>query len=80
MQFGAAKEVRGAAAVAETFSGRARAAQLALVDGAVGLVWAPGGQPRVAFGFTITNGKIVEIELLADAERLRKVDLTVLGT
>jgi hypothetical protein len=42
---GASREVRGAAAVADTFSGRARAAQPALVNGAVGLVWAPGGKP-----------------------------------
>jgi hypothetical protein len=26
-------------------------------------VWAPGGRPRIAFGFTIRGGKIVEIEL-----------------
>jgi RNA polymerase sigma factor (sigma-70 family) len=53
-----AKEVRGAAAVAETFSGRARVAQLALVGGAVGEVWAPGRRPRVVFGFTIEGDKI----------------------
>jgi len=41
--------VRGARAVAETFSGRARAAQPALLDGAVGLAWAPGGRARVVF-------------------------------
>ena len=75
---GASSEVRGAAAVAGTFSGRARFAQPALVNGAVGAVWAPGGRPRVVFGFTITRGKIVEIELLADPERLRRLDLTVL--
>src|SRR5213593_1837753 len=49
---GASSEVRGAAAVAKTFSGRARAAQPALVNGAAGAVWAPGGRPRVVFGFT----------------------------
>ena len=38
-----------------TFAGRARAAQPALVNGAAGAVWAPGGQPRVVFGFTITQ-------------------------
>ncbi len=75
---GASQEVRGAAAVAETFSGRARAAQPALVNGAVGLVWAPGGRPRVVFDFRITRGKIVEIDILADPERLRHLDLTVL--
>ncbi|MGQ0549942.1 MAG: RNA polymerase sigma factor SigJ [Armatimonadota bacterium] len=72
-------EVRGAAVVAKTFSGRARAAQPALVNGAAGLVWAPGGQPRVVFGFTIAGGKIVEINLVADPERLRQLDLTVLN-
>jgi RNA polymerase sigma-70 factor (ECF subfamily) len=76
---GASKEVRGAAAVADTFSGRARFAQPALVNGAVGAVWAPGGRPRVVFGFTITRGKIVEIDLVADPERLRQLDLAVLG-
>jgi hypothetical protein len=67
--------VRGAEAVAATFSGRARAAQLALVNGAVGLVWAPGGKPRVVFSFTIGDGKIVAINLIADPERLSRLDL-----
>jgi RNA polymerase sigma-70 factor, ECF subfamily len=48
-------EVRGAQAVAMTFKGRAAAAQPALVNGAPGAVWAPGGQPRVVFGFTIAR-------------------------
>ncbi len=78
MDSGASAEVRGAAAVAATFLGRARAARPALVNGAAGAVWAPGGKPRVVFGFTITRGKIVEIEILADPVRLRKLDLTVL--
>jgi hypothetical protein len=77
---GASKEVRGAAAVAGTFSGRARTAQLALIDGAPGAVWAPGGKPRVVFGFTMTGGKIVAIDLLADPERLRQLDLVVIDT
>ncbi len=79
VQAGAEEEVRGAPAVAGTFSGRARAAQPALVDGAAGLVWAPGGKPRVVFGFTIENGKIVEIELVADPERIGRLDLEILG-
>jgi RNA polymerase sigma factor (sigma-70 family) len=79
VRVGASREVRGAAAVAETFSGRAQGAQPALIDGAVGLIWATGGQPRVVFGFTITRGKIVEIELVADPERLRGLDLADLN-
>jgi hypothetical protein len=69
-------EVRGAAAVADIFSGQTRAARLALVDGAVGAVVAPGGRPRVVFGFTIMGGKVAEIELLADPARLARLDLT----
>ncbi len=75
---GASREVRGAPDVARQFSGRARFAQPALVDGAVGAVWAPGGRPRVVFGFTITRGKIVAIDILADPERLHQLDLAVL--
>jgi RNA polymerase sigma factor (sigma-70 family) len=71
--------VRGAAAVADAFAGRAAAAQPALVDGAPGLVWAPGGQPRAVFGFTIARGKIVEIELTADPERIGQLDVVVLN-
>jgi RNA polymerase sigma-70 factor (ECF subfamily) len=77
VQAGATPEVRGAAAVAATFTGRARFAQPALVNGAVGAVWAPGGQPRIVFGFTIAGEKIVEITLAADPERLRGLDLAI---
>jgi RNA polymerase sigma-70 factor (ECF subfamily) len=79
VQMGAAKEVLGAAAVANTFSGHARGAQPALVNGAAGLAWAPGGQPRVVFGFRIEHGKIVGIDLIADPEHLGQLDLEILG-
>ncbi len=46
VQAGASEEVRGAEAVAGTFSGRARAARAALVGGAVGLVWMQQGQAQ----------------------------------
>jgi len=39
---------------------------------------ASGGRPRVVFGFTIADGKIVEIEMVADPERIGQLDLTVL--
>ena len=72
-----APAVRGAEAVAQTFSGTAQAAQLALVNGAPGLVWAPGGRPRAAMRFTIVHGKIVEIDLIADPEHIRQLDLVI---
>ena len=68
-------EMRGAAAVAEAFRGRARAAQPALVDGAPGAVWAPGGQVRAVFGFVIAEGKIVEMEVIADPAHIAELDV-----
>jgi RNA polymerase sigma-70 factor (ECF subfamily) len=64
--------------VAEQFAGRAQAAQLALIDGMPGAVWVTGGTPRVVFGFTVRNGKVVEIELVADAERIGRLKIEVL--
>jgi len=78
VHMGATKEVRGAASVAETFSGRARAARPAMVDGAVGAVWSQGGRPRVVFDIQVSRGKIVEIDMLADPERLGRLQLEVL--
>jgi RNA polymerase sigma-70 factor (ECF subfamily) len=74
-----AEEVQGAAAVAATFSGRARVAQPALLGRAVGAVWAPGGRPRVAFAFTIAHGKVVAVDLIADPARLQELDVRILG-
>jgi RNA polymerase sigma-70 factor (ECF subfamily) len=76
--FGAEVEVKGAEPVAKTFAGRARAAQPALVNGEAALVWAPGGQPRVALSFTFAGERIASIELIADKERIQGVDLTIL--
>jgi RNA polymerase sigma-70 factor (ECF subfamily) len=78
VQTGAESEVHGADAVARTFAGRARAARLALVDGAAGLVWSQGGQPRVVFGFTLTGGTITGIEMVGDPDRLRQLDVAML--
>lgn len=78
VQLGASREVRGAAAVAKTFSGRAQSAQPALVNGAVGVVVAPRGRLSLVLGLTIALGKIVEIDLVADREHLRQIDVAVL--
>jgi RNA polymerase sigma-70 factor (ECF subfamily) len=79
VRMGATAEVRGAAGAAETFSGRARGARLALVDGLAGAVWAQGGRPRVVFDFTVVGGRIVAIELLAEPDLLDALDLVVIG-
>jgi RNA polymerase sigma factor (sigma-70 family) len=74
--------VRGARPVAEgamAATGRAWFATPALVDGAVGLAMAPQGKLRLVLAFTITEGSITEIDVIADPQRLRDVDLAVLG-
>ncbi|MGH3338128.1 MAG: sigma factor-like helix-turn-helix DNA-binding protein, partial [Propionibacteriaceae bacterium] len=78
VRVGASDLVRGAEAVAQTFSGRARAARLALIDGQPGAVWAPGGEPRVVLNFSFDADKIIAIELLANSGRLDELDLVLL--
>ncbi|GAA1969897.1 sigma-70 family RNA polymerase sigma factor [Catenulispora subtropica] len=77
--YGAMPEVRGAGDVAEQFSGRAQAAELAWIDGAAGLRWAPGGRTKVVFDFTVVGGRIVAIEMLADAGLLAAMDVEVMA-
>jgi RNA polymerase sigma-70 factor, ECF subfamily len=73
-------EARGAAAVAKrAMVGRVRFAQPALVNGAVGIVVAPRGRQLLVLAFRIAGGRIVEIDVVADPERLRQLDLAVLG-
>ncbi|MGH3769344.1 MAG: sigma-70 family RNA polymerase sigma factor [Pseudonocardiaceae bacterium] len=73
--------IRGANSVAKgalLASERARFTQPALVNGTVGLVMAPRGQLFLVLGFTITDDKITEIDVIADPDRLRQLDLAVL--
>jgi RNA polymerase sigma-70 factor (ECF subfamily) len=79
VRIGAEAEVRGARAVAATFSGRAGAAKLALINGVAGAMWAAGGRPRVVFSFTLTGGKITAIDLLGDPAALDELDLVTLA-
>ena len=74
-RMGAAAEVRGASEVARFLSGRARAARLVLVDGTPGAVWSLRGTPQVVFAFTVEDGVVTAIELLADPGRLAALDL-----
>jgi RNA polymerase sigma-70 factor, ECF subfamily len=78
---GGSTELRGAAAVAGQalcYSRLGLVVQLALVNGAVGAVSTRGGELFSVGGFTVSGGKIVEMDILADPERLRRLDLTIL--
>jgi RNA polymerase sigma factor (sigma-70 family) len=74
--------LRGARAVAEqalAFARRAPYGRPVLVNGAAGVVVAAGARLIAVMGFTVRGDQIVEIDILTDPERLRRVDLTALG-
>ena len=73
-----APETRGAAAVAAAFSRRAGAAQLAVIAGAFGAVWAPDGQPRAAFALTIVEGKIAAIDIVSAPAALARLQIDLI--
>jgi RNA polymerase sigma-70 factor, ECF subfamily len=70
MKLGAAAEVRGAEAVAAFFKGRAQAATSVLIDGSVGIRVAPAGQLLLVLRPTIVDGRIVDLEAVADRATL----------
>jgi RNA polymerase sigma-70 factor, ECF subfamily len=79
---GAPTEVRGAPAVAKNalaFSGRARFAQVGLVNGVPGIVVAPRGRLLTVLRFAIRHSRIVEIDVVADPQRLRQLNLGVVN-
>ncbi|OLF10227.1 RNA polymerase subunit sigma-70 [Actinophytocola xinjiangensis] len=69
----------GAREVAAGFLGRAQGARLALVDGLPGLMWTRGGTTRVVFGFTVADGRITAIDMLADPDHLARIALQPLA-
>ena len=76
---GGPTKLRGAAAVARqalTFARRrGRSVRPALVNGAAGVVVVVRGRPFAVMGFTVRGGRIIEIDVVADPERLRQLDL-----
>jgi len=78
-RLGGPGEIRGAEAVARSFSGRAQSARSVLVDGAVGVVVAPRGRLLLVLNVAIANGKITTIEAIADPERLARTELATLN-
>ncbi len=75
---GVSSMIRGARVVAGQallFREYARQARPALVNGAAGIVTAPDGRLLSVMGMTVTGGRIAQIHVLADPERLRRLDL-----
>jgi hypothetical protein len=74
------KVVRGASIVATQALAspeRSRFAQPALVNGAPGIVVAPHGRLLVVLSLKVVHGKIVEIDVVTEPERLHDLDLAV---
>ena len=79
---GAPREIRGAQTWAQgavAFSRMARFVQPALVDGSVGLVFAPRGKLSRALRFEVAEGRISRVEVIGDPARLKALHLGVLS-
>ncbi|MGW3284892.1 RNA polymerase sigma factor SigJ [Streptomyces sp. NPDC001002] len=77
----ASKLVRGAKSVAEqalTFRQFAPQVRTVLVNGTVGLINVVEGQALAVMGVTVVDGRITEMYILADPDRLARLDLTAL--
>jgi len=80
---GAPQRVRGAQAAARralSFRRMAGFARPVLVNGAPGLLVLPDGStPFALLAFTVYDGRITQVDVLADRERLARLDLSALG-
>jgi hypothetical protein len=75
-RMGAKELIHGAKLVAETFYGGAKVARLFSIDGSPGLAWMAGKTP---FEFVIDEGRITEIDLLADPATLAEIHLEAMS-
>jgi len=77
------QELRGAqnwASGAVAYSRLLASATVCLIDGSVGAVWAPNGHLGRALRCAIKDGKITQIEIIADPNTLQSLELSVLPT
>src|SRR6516225_10210178 len=79
---GGSVEVRGAGTVAGqavAFSQRGLLIRPVLINGTPGVISSRDGLPFSVIGVTVTAGKITEIDVIVDPDRLRQLDLSALG-
>jgi RNA polymerase sigma factor (sigma-70 family) len=77
-RMGALRKMHGATSVASALAGGAQGAQLAVIDGVAGFVWAPTGRVRGVVEFDTRDGKIVAIRVTGDQSRIRSLDIVLL--
>jgi RNA polymerase sigma-70 factor (ECF subfamily) len=78
---GMARELRGASTWAKQFIALSRGlrfVQPALIDGFVGLIFAPHGKLSKAMIFTFADARVTRVEVVGDTARLRELDIAVL--
>lgn len=75
---GQVRELRGAPKVAAFYDGLAVTARTALIDGVIGAVVAPRGKLYALLAIRIENGKVVEIDVTGDPDRLAAVEIATL--
>jgi RNA polymerase sigma factor (sigma-70 family) len=73
------EEMLGASSVAATYIGKARAAQLALINGRPGAIWAPQGTLRSALLMTVADGRIAAIDVIAEPADLAALEVSILA-
>jgi RNA polymerase sigma-70 factor (ECF subfamily) len=76
-----AREIKGAAIWAKqtiSLSRGMRFVQPALIDGSVGVVFAPRGKLSRVLTFSFTNDRIARVEVIGDPARLRELRIAVL--
>ena len=66
------------ARLARSYAGPEREVRAAIVNGAAGAVIGIAGRPAAIMGFVVRDGRITAIDLLADSERIAKLDLGAL--
>jgi len=79
VRLGGPSELRGADQVARMFAGRATAARVALIDGALGAIVAPNGKLLLVLAATVEGGRITELRAIADRAVLQSYELTALS-
>jgi len=75
---GQVRELRGAAKVADFYNGLAVSGRTALVNGAIGAVVAPMGKLYAVLDIRIVDGKVAEITVTGDPQRLAGVEVSAL--